>query len=160
MALSEQDREDLLRDGRAMPIRGEILVDSTVWLVGFRPQGQVSLYAGADLVLQFNVAGELRRVFVAGERLAAENGRMQRLHTLDRGQRLHLVREPLTDQEQQAIQSQLSYCLRQLETLAKQDAMPWRTEGLTEAEFRSKVLSWLDGMDSESRIAKLPNADE
>ena len=160
MALSELEREDLLRDGRAMPIRGEIHVDSSVWLVGFRPQGQVSLYAGADLVFQFNVAGELRRVFVAGERLAAENGRLQRLQTRDRGQRLQLVREPLTDQEQQTVHSQLVCCLRQLESLAKQQAMPWRTEGIAEAEFRARVLCWLDDRESGSKIAKSPNAGE
>ncbi len=158
MALNEQEREDLLRDGRAMPIRGEILVDSVDWLVGFRPQGQVSLYAGADLVFQFNGASQLRRVFVAGERFAAENGRLQRLQTLDRGQRLHLTREPLTDQEQQAIQSRLSCCLDQLEALSRQDVMRWSIEGVSEAEFRVKVLSWLDDMDAVMRIAKSPNA--
>jgi hypothetical protein len=158
MALSEQDREDLLRDGRAMPVRAEILVDSAVWLVGFRPQGQVSFYVGADLVFQFNVAGELRRVFVAGERIAAEGGRLQRLRMLDRGQRLHLIKELLTEEEQRSILFQLGSCLQHLEKLAKESQANWKTVGISEAKFCERLLSWLGTCRLVLKIADAPNA--
>ena len=61
MALEERDREDLLRDGRLMPLRGECLIDGVKVVLGFRSQGQLSLYCGPDPVFQFNAARELRR---------------------------------------------------------------------------------------------------
>jgi hypothetical protein len=42
MALEERDREDLLRDGRQMLVRGESLIAGTPVVIGFRSQGQLS----------------------------------------------------------------------------------------------------------------------
>jgi hypothetical protein len=70
MALEEQDREDLLRDGRAMPLRGECTLSGSQVVIGFRSAGQLSLYCGPDPVFQFNAEQKLRRAFFQGRRFA------------------------------------------------------------------------------------------
>mgnify|MGYP003681535513 CR=1 FL=1 len=76
MAKQEQDREDLLRDGHQMSIRGETIINGIVVTIGFRSLGQLSMYCGADPVFQFNADHQLRRVFFEGERIAADAGRL------------------------------------------------------------------------------------
>ena len=71
MAIEERDREDLLRDGSAMLVRGEVVSDELELLIGFRAENQGSLYCGPERVFQFDVQGRIRRVFFDGRKFAA-----------------------------------------------------------------------------------------
>ena len=79
MSRLERDREDLLREATALVERAEIRLgdfDEAV-IVGFRSGGAASFYFGADPVFQFNADNQLRRGFVGG-RLVKANERPQR----------------------------------------------------------------------------------
>ena len=77
MAREVRDREDLLRDATAFAERLQLRVvldgRSVEVFAGFRADGGVSLYFGAEPVYQFNSAGELRRAF-DGHVIKAERG--------------------------------------------------------------------------------------
>lgn len=80
MARHAQDREDLLRDAKALVprvmLRLMILGKPCEVFAGFRADA-VSLYFGSDPVYHFNSAGELRRAFVDDCIVKAEAGRLQ-----------------------------------------------------------------------------------
>jgi hypothetical protein len=74
-----QDRENLLRDARNLSPRVQLRAcvsgrDAAVF-AGFRGES-LSLYFGPDPVYHFNPAGELRRAFLAGRIVKAEDGRL------------------------------------------------------------------------------------
>lgn len=78
MARNEQDREDLMREATGLSPRAEITAS---WLTeplvfGFRKSGGLSLYFGADPVYQFNSDGQLRRAYVDGKLLKADQGKL------------------------------------------------------------------------------------
>lgn len=107
MARQESDREDLLREAVGLVRRVELRVDGEPEPVtaGYRRNGALSLYFGADPVWQFNTAGELRRGYVAGKLLKADGGRlieMTRERTADATQ---LVSRGLTESESQTVLS-------------------------------------------------------
>lgn len=82
MARELHDREDLLRDARALAPRLTLqyrLADSPITLfAGFRGES-LSLYFGDDPVFHFNAAGELRRAHRGGHLIKADRGRLAEL---------------------------------------------------------------------------------
>ena len=68
MSRRESDREDLLREAKALVERVELRVSGMkeTIVAGFRRDGAASFFFGADPVYQFNDAGELRRAYVGG----------------------------------------------------------------------------------------------
>ena len=95
MAIEERDREDLLRDGRTMSVRGEFTCGEATMLIGFRRRGQASLYVGPDRVYQFDATAQLRRVFLDGRKYAADSGALVQLCRDSRGGRVELSRQPV-----------------------------------------------------------------
>lgn len=76
MARQEQERENLMREATALTQRIEIQIagqDAPI-VIGFRRDGSGSLFIGADPVFQFNKRNELRRGFLDGNLIKAENG--------------------------------------------------------------------------------------
>lgn len=82
MARELHDREDLLRDARALVPRLTLqmrLADSLITLfAGFRGEA-LSVYFGDDPVFHFNAQGELRRAFAGGRLFKAHRGRLSEL---------------------------------------------------------------------------------
>ena len=78
MSRHTQDREDLLRDATALNPRlmlGITLAGQVVELfAGFRRGNALSLYFDSDPVYHFNSNGQLRRAFVAGRVIKADQG--------------------------------------------------------------------------------------
>lgn len=105
MARIEQDREDLLRDARALLPRGEFLlpcVNDPV-VIGYRKQGAVSVYLGQDPALHFNSHGELRRGYVDDRLLKAVDGRLVQMQRVRQEGEVQLRSRPLADEQQQAM---------------------------------------------------------
>jgi hypothetical protein len=79
MARDTHEREDLLRDAIALVPRVMLRVKlggrNVDVFAGFRGES-LSLYFGDDPVYHFNDRGELRRAFVDGRLIKAENGRL------------------------------------------------------------------------------------
>ena len=68
MARDESDREELLREAVALNRLAEFTFDEreeSVFL-GFKRDGGLAIYRGADPVYQFNVLGQLRRAYRDG----------------------------------------------------------------------------------------------
>jgi hypothetical protein len=102
MARYESDREDLLREATALVERAEFrLPDQAESLtIGFRRDGALSLFVGADPVYQFNAAGELRRAYVAGLLYKAEQGQLVELRRERDESGISLIRRTLPAPEQ------------------------------------------------------------
>lgn len=102
MARQEREREDLLREAKALVERIEIVVtdqDPPV-VIGFRSNGAASLYFGGDPVYHFNSTCELRRAFIDGLQFKAVNGRLVSLSRKRTQHEVELVRHELTGTEQ------------------------------------------------------------
>ncbi len=158
MALEEQDREDLLRDGRMMLLRGECLIDGVPVVVGFRSRGQLSLYCGPDPVFQFNAERQLRRVYFRSRRFAAENGCLVELTRLQRGGKVKFESKQVDPQTQMNILSCLSGWLREIRDAVRSNHTDWRIVDGNLSIFRARLSDWFDQDWSNVQIASAPNA--
>lgn len=161
MARQEEPREDLLREATALVERIELRRPDDPWslVIGFRRDGGGSLYAGADFVLQFTSAGQLRRAFAQGQMLKAEAGR---LVALDRQRStaggVELIRDEWSVERQQGwllqAQSQLEEFLQQIQ------AHVFITVGQVpaEADVRRRVIDWLQSLPRPLQVAARPHA--
>src|SRR5262245_38526664 len=113
MSRRESDREDLLREATALVERAELNVPgyNDPIVAGFRKDGSASFYFGADLVCQFNAAGELRRAYVASLLYKAERGRLVALRRQRSDTEVALVRCTLDDAESAALVETLQHHL-------------------------------------------------
>lgn len=104
MAREELDKEDLLREAVALVERVELLDTShsdrrhTI-TIGFRRDGAISYFFAADPVYQFNARRELRRGFLHGKLLKAEQGRLVELTRVRTPTETILERRELADDE-------------------------------------------------------------
>ena len=168
MAKRTQDREDLLRDGTAMPVRGKLLIDGVEVVIGFRRNGQLSLYWDQDPVFQFDTDSRLRRVFIDSNRLKSDNGRLVRLtktdeHSNQPAGRLRLVTEPITAAAEARILQSLSHCLQQIDAaLQSIDKLDGKTElqtvGASGRDFAGRVRRWIAKADQPIQLADGPSA--
>ena len=162
MATEEHDREDLLRDAKMMPLRAQATIDDVTVVVGFRGDGQVSLYFGPDPVFQFNSKRELRRVFYRADRYAAENGCLVKLIRSQRGGKVEFQRESIDAVLRDSILCVLSACLRTLNEATEAEADNWQLADseseYTLGDFLTQLRTWLESMRWAPRIAKSANA--
>lgn len=156
MARQEQDREDLLRDGRNMPLRGRCWIEATEVLVGFRAQGQLSLYVGPDPVFQFNSERELRRAYVDGQRYAADRGSLARLGAVTAGTRLAFQSAPLEQDVWLAMAGQIESWLDRVRAAVRH--FDWQTVGGEQDLFLNQLEEWLDRCPRPIKTAETPNA--
>ena len=164
MARQEQDKEDLLREARALVERVELTttthdgVRHTV-VVGFRRDGAPSYFIGADPVYQFNAAGELRRAFHGGTLLKAEQGRLVELTRKRTDTETILERRELTEPETAAILDDARLRLTAL-------VAHWLRGGYTvvgqvpaEGDVMQRVVEETEALLAEElKIAPKPNA--
>lgn len=157
MAIHEHDREDLIRDGHTMTFRGELDADGVTVLVGFRPQGQLSLYIGADPVFQFNSHGQLRRVYFQGRRFSAERGNLVELIRDSVGGKVQLNRRQIDEDTLSLLRSS---ALNWIEKIGKRIGNPdslARVTGEESIPFRERVTRWIDEHGQSLTIADSPN---
>jgi hypothetical protein len=170
MARSEQDREDLLREATALVERVElrakhdeaarkgkpsVMPDSVV--VGFRRDGAISFFFGAEPVYQFNAQGELRRSFYQGKLIKAERGRLVELERQREPDAIRLVRRELTSGETQW----LADVRHQLHDLAEQlgrDVYEVVGQVPPQADVLGRVQRWLAQLPVSLGVARRPHA--
>lgn len=82
MARHEADREDLIREATALRERVEMRIsgESEPVVAGFRDDGRLSLYFGADPAFHFDAGGRLRRAYVDGDLYRSQGTTLSRLH--------------------------------------------------------------------------------
>ena len=147
------DHEDLLRDGHNMPIRGATAIEQSRVVVGFRSQGQVSIYCGEDPVFQFNAKGEIRRVYFQGDRYAANQGKLHWLKPTNDGAKLQF----------QPVVASHKICERIFSEFDKWrerigGAADWEVADIDDHHFVLRLRTWLETLPHQPNIASEPNA--
>ena len=173
MAKHKVDREDLIREGTAMAIRGRMQIGGNEVVIGFRAGGVPSLYWNQDPVFQFDADGRLRRVYFDSNRYKSCNRRLVRLTQSEQNTaasvgRLRLVEETVSIEEQDAILMRLSDCLQQIRVHLQPDAENAEPDadpkaavevvGASDAQFRRHVLQWVAGLSQPIPLADHPSA--
>jgi hypothetical protein len=159
MARQEEDKEDLMREATALVRRVELALPTQeeTCVIGFRRDGAASVFFGADLVLQFNTAGELRRAFSAGKLVKAEQARLVWLERVRTETEVQLRRREFTAEEQrifvEVAESRLSQ-LQQLVSAAETKVLRQIPEG---EDVLQDVEHWLGDLPRPLVIAARPH---
>lgn len=147
MAREIHEREDLLRDAKALTPRALLRVEfagaPVEVFAGFRGES-LSLYFGDDPVLHFNARGELRRAFIADRLLKAERGRLASLERRRSAAEVVLAREELDAARQDRLLTDVARQLGELRS-AMADGR-WRLVGQVPegGDAVARLRSWLD----------------
>lgn len=160
MPRDEHDREDLLAEATALVERLELALPGQAdhLVAGFRRDGGLSLYFGADPVYQFNPQGQLRRAFVTGRIYKADCGRLAVLDRRREAGQVVLLRHDLTDAEQAAFLAEMR---AQLNALASDLAAGrQRTVGQTppDADVVGRLRNGLATVLTERAVASSARA--
>jgi hypothetical protein len=124
MARLESDREDLMAEATALVQRAEFVVpgQTASVIAGYRRDGALSIYFGADPCCHFDDQLRLRRAFAAGSLYRTQGHTLAHLQRSRNGQSVDLLRHDLTPAELDELCSQFTDRLRELHTSLKRDA--------------------------------------
>jgi hypothetical protein len=160
MARQEIDREDLLRDATALVERIELAPSDSPSanhvVTGFREDGALSIFFGAEPVYQFNTAGHLRRAFAGGLLFKSVGGRLVSLERVRRPGEVQLVRHELTEDEQAVFVSQMHYRLREFLSQLNTGRLTVVGQVPSEADVLGRAREWLTEHESIT-IAESPS---
>ena len=161
MARVGEDREDLLRDARNLSPRVQLRAviggrDAAVF-AGFRGES-LSLYFGPEPVFHFNAAGELRRAFLSGRIVKAENGRLFGMERVVGENQVELLTSAVPEDEQSRVFADLVSRLTGLR--AAFDRGDVAIEGLEPADGDAveRLKRWLERHATLS-VAASPRVD-
>lgn len=160
MARQETDREDLLREATALVERAELLVPGRrePVVVGFRRDGSFSVFFGGDPVYQFNTAGELRRAFVEGLLIKADQGRLASLRRERHDRETLLLRHDLSEAEQAQFLSAAARDLRELAHSLEQSSYQLVGAVPDGAGVLQRALTFLGSLPAIPIVAAAPHA--
>jgi len=161
-----RDREDLLREGVNLRVRGRVCrrrPESTdhEWVVGWRDSGAGSLFVDADPVFQFNQLGEFRRLYLSGQKWSVQNRRWGRLlRTARQDDKVQLQFVPA----EQDVAAMIGHCwsearrelLELLSLVDGKDAVVVESVGMEPGPFCSRLATWLDQIGAAPRLAVQP----
>jgi len=155
------DREDLLRDARALTPR--LMVEVRLAerhekvFAGFRGES-LSLYFGDEPVFHFNSRGELRRAHVGGRLISADGGMLCELRRVSHGNALSFAGEQFDKSHQQSFVDELA--CRLVELRAAFDSKQFRLIGLEppDADALGRLLRWLT-THTEIKVAASARVD-
>jgi len=162
-----QDREDLLREGVNLRVRGRLrrrLSNGPLreWVVGWRESGAGSLFVEADPVYQFNQLGEFRRLYMDGQKWSVQNrswGQLVRRSVPN--DRIQMEFKPAESDVESAIGRRWATDrLRFLEALADWETDPGitvETVNIPSEAFVERVKDWLEQIGESPRIALHPS---
>ena len=160
MARETQDREDLLAEATALVERVELAIagEPKPIVAGFRRDGCLSLFFGADPVYQFNTSNELRRAYVGGKLYKAEKGKLIALDRRREANAIYLVRQPLDDGETREFLRQLTAQLRHLATAVLDGHYAVLRQVPPQAAVIGRVQDWLTENTGAVQVATSPHA--
>jgi len=162
VAREEQDREDLLGEATALVDRLELrlpgVADAVV--VGFRAGGAASFFLGPEPVIQFNNGGQLRRAFIQGRLLKAEDGRWVELERRRLPDRVALVRHELSGEESDRLAAKFAARLRDLKTAllgrSYQIVGYVAVDAEDPAELIRRIIAFIESLPDRPAIARTP----
>lgn len=158
MARNPEEREELLREARALVVRAEMEVDGfdEPIVVGFRHTGAASLYFGQDVVYQFNTTSELRRAYLNGEMYKSEKRRLVRLRRNRTGESLELISHELTPAETSEFLSAARARIRELQSALCQNRYRLIGQVTDDQDAPSQICGWLAKLPAQVAIAEAP----
>jgi hypothetical protein len=161
MARRETDRENLLREATALVERVELSLNgySEPVVVGFRRDGSLSIYFGADPVFQFNSARQLRRAYLDGLLVKAESGRLATLRRERGANEVVLAHARLSDTETDAIVEQLRQRLQEVKRTLESGSYRIIGQVPADADIISRIMNWLAAPGERIEIASRPHAN-
>lgn len=158
MARNPEEREELLREARALVVRAEIDVDGfdEQVVVGFRHGGAASLYFGQDVAYQFNAANELRRAYLDGAMYKSEERQLVRLNPTRTPESLELVSHQLTSAETSEFLSTAAARIRALHNAMEKARYRMIGQVPAEQDVAGQIRDWLAKLPPEIALAQMP----
>lgn len=158
MARREQSREDLLAEATALVECIELALPH--WtehvVIGFRRDGAASVYFGEDPAYHFNTHAELRRAYLAGRLIKAEQGYLVAMHRQRTAAAVELISQRCEPAEVARIGAE---CLQRLQDLSRQlSAQQFTVVGQVppQVDVLGQVQSWLSTVTARFVIAQSP----
>lgn len=146
MARTAHDREDLLRDARALTPRVQFRIqigDAEVTVVaGFRGES-LSLYFNDDSAFHFNSIGQLRRAYMADRLIKAEEGRLIAMRRVRTDEQVELLAEELAEDQQQLLLSALAHRLVEVKAALESDDATIDGQVPADGDAVPRLIAWL-----------------
>jgi hypothetical protein len=160
MARAEHDREDLLRQATALIERVELQIQEYAdpIVAGFRRDGSLAIYFGADPVYQFNSTGELRRAYVAGLLYKAEHGHLVEMHRERDATATSLVSRQLKAEEETTLLTKVRVELNDLLNTLQQQQFTLVGQVPADANVIARVREQISRLSDPLKIASMPHA--
>ena len=147
MARQESDREDLMREATALVRRAELTypgrAEGEPVTAGFRRDGRLSVYFGADPVYQFDDQHRLRRAYVAGFLYRTQGETLARLHRQRTAEETVLLRHDLDSRELADFRQSAMQALMELQNALDSDEVKIIAQIPQGAELLSDLKSAL-----------------
>ena len=165
MAKQKQDKEDILREATALVNRVELKLggegepDDSVF-VGFRRDGAVSFFFGAEPVYQFNTQHAFRRGYYQNTMLKAEQGKLVQLTRSREGEQLVLLRREFDNQQTEEFCEEMRHNLLNLLSVLREEKyelIGFVVEDNTVEPLLLQVAHWIENHARQIRIADVPN---
>lgn len=161
MARQESDREDLLHEATALVERIKIVPrgggDDDHIVAGFRGNGALSIFFGADPVYQFSESGKLRRAYVEGLLYKAIRGQLVSLRRVRHSDRVELTSHELDPSEMNALLAGMRGRIAALQITISCGEYAIVGQAPADADVLGRLMKWLDEHEHVS-IAARPNA--
>lgn len=155
----EQPREDLIKEATALVERVEFRLDgySESVVVGFRRGGSASFYFGSERVFQFDAEKQLRRAYIDGQLLKAEQVGLVAVDRAGVPGRVVLKRRTLSLQQTTRILELVAQQLWQLAACLRAKTYSLVRQVPTETDVVGRIGDWLDSFERPIRIAPRPH---
>jgi hypothetical protein len=161
MARKEVDREDLLREATALVERAELRAEgfNEPAVIGFRGNGCGSVYIGTEPAWHFNSKLQLRRAFVDGRIVKAENGRLVALERRRAGGEVQLVRHELSNEPSRAMRARARAALDQLQqALEDMETHEMIGQSPEDVDVLQGIRDWLATLPRNLLVASSPHS--
>jgi len=159
MAKEQSDREDIMREAKALTRRVSLNVSCfpEAVIVGFRRNSAMSIFIDQDPVYQFNSVGELRRGYIDGKLIKAEQGKLASLTRQHLDYQVVLMRHDLDEAEHADFISQLHCHLDQLHQSLSDGSFQVNECVPVEDDVVTEIIAALNLIGTPVVIADQPN---
>ncbi len=160
MARLVEEREDLLRDASALVPRIELHTSihgqRCEVFAGFRKENALSLYFDTEPVYHFNSRGELRRAFVDGQLIKAQEGKLVVWQPRRTSDITEMMSHQCDDQQHQQFCAKLLGYLQEFNEALDSDNFTVAGQVPADADALLRLRQWLDEV-SQIAIADSPH---
>jgi len=148
MAREIHEREDLLRDAKALSPRVQFEIETSMGketiFAGFRLNGALSLYFESDPVYHFNSSHQLRRAYVEDRIIKAETGRLIAMTRKQSQVSSELIRHEMSDAEKYCFCQTFDAHLEQLREALQEKKYTVTGQVPEDVDAINRLQSWVE----------------